>query len=318
MYKLPFLKKLKTSYCLVVIATIGLVTACSRNPAEQDKPKTSSNADSAETVSTPRVTLIASPLDEVEQSSHLFWVNEDEILFYPKGAGLDSVAKILNVKTQKIRSSEANIWYRGCKGGSSVRQANPYSKIEDDQILRAIQGSECAIAMYPPSRDQSTYWASFSLLANDGYVTLPAAESDAVLHKSDNTLVPLQGLNAKRLYGVNEHLVFYPHKGAYLLHNTHPKEVFWLYPDGKLESIPIKPLDVPGNAMIFATKSGFIQNHYQWPKWRFVLLGSETVDIEQHPVWGVAVNPDGCKVAYKTTEDVKTNIVTLKVIDVCH
>jgi hypothetical protein len=257
-----------------------------------------------------RITI---PRIEVEHARGLFWTGTEDILFYPKNS---RIAKILNIATGKIREAAEDV--RGCKGGEDIYQANPYSRVEKDEQLRSLQNSPCAIAMFPPSHDQATYWASFSLLAADGYVTLPLASGDAVLHKPDQTSTTLTGLNSVKLYGVSQHVVFYPFKGAYLLHHAQPKEITWLYPGGKLETVELKDAIAPGgNSLIYATKTGFIQTYYLWPKWGSVLLGSGVVHLERNPVWRVAVHPEGCKVAYSYTEEIKTNAELLNLIDVC-
>jgi len=258
------------------------------------------------------------PIPRIEtdgSSGHIFWINAEELYFRPE----KGPAQILNIPMRNIRKAVGDFWSMGCRGGGPVYQANPFSTVENDIIFRTLQASSCAVAQYPPSNDQTTGWASFSLLADHGYVTLSSQHGDALLHKQDHSTITLNGLKAKELYGVINNVRFYPFKGAYLLHNTRPKEVTWLYPSGKLETISLNGvLDPRGNSWIYATKNGFLQSYYVWPYWRFVLLkGYSAIDIETRPVKHIAVSPDGCKVAYDYVENMKTQPTMLNLIDVC-
>jgi hypothetical protein len=286
---------------LVALGAAAILAACDRLPS-QDAP----------------FSRIPIPDIESQYLGNLYWVNDEEI-FIPterKGLGL-----VLNVEGH-VRDAEGSVeayWYSGCNGGGSVYQINPYSMVEQDAMLRKLQESSCAVAKFPPSHDQATYWASFSLLSQHGYVTLPSAVGSALLHKPDGSAVPLTALNRVRLVGVQNNLRYYAFKGAYLLHNTRPKEIEWLYSHATLEVVQIVGvLDRPGNSNIYSTRVGFIQQYSQSEPWTFVLLNDgKFFDIEKRRlVRAVAVSPNGCRVAYAflTTN----NRDKLALIDVCH
>lgn len=246
------------------------------------------------------------PKNTIDVPNIYKWNISETIALYQENAQTECFAdnKLLFWRHDRSAPAEKQmIYYYG----------EPGHEIRVDDFARADK-----ISCRPLTKDdiKSHKWRSgfrLPLREGDGFITYkfitithPEPDSPLTFEKTNGTIINLPINNSEHMSGIL--IKYYPYKNSYLLSpiaNTQKssQRLWWIYPDGKAESVPAPRMLAYGN--MYSTRAGLVYSGYanQNSEKRSLFLAKSDGSIEQLMkddvrVEDIAVSPNGCKIAF--------------------